>query len=409
MKKFKDINARNAFFIGGLCAISYMTVYIGRNMLSATTPQIIDSDGYTTKYIGAVSSLFFAFYAIGQLINGMIGDKIKAKYMLGCGLAFAGICNAIFPYIIDQPLTSRIVYGISGFFLSMIYAPMVKLVAENTKPIYTIRCSMAYDFAANFGTPVAGMIAALFVWKSAFRVSSIALIFMGIMCLTLFGYMEKCGVVKWSQYRQEKEKGVLSGIKTLIKRRIVKFVLIAIVTGVVRTSVMFWLPTYIAQYLGFTAQRAASIFTVASVVVSMATFVAVFVYERLRRNMDLTILVAFLSAVVCFLLTYLIKLPVINIIFLVVGILSSNVASSMMWSRYCPSLRETGLVSSATGFLDFISYMAAAATSTIFANAVSAIGWRNLVLVWVVLMVLGVVIAIPGTKLCKGEKVWHET
>ena len=409
MKKFKDINARNAFFIGGLCAVSYLTVYIGRNMLSATTPQIIDSDGYTTEYIGTVSSLFFAFYAIGQLINGMIGEKIKAKYMLGFGLTLTGICNGIFPYIIDQPLTARIVYGISGFFLSMIYAPMVKLVSENTKPIYTIRCSMAYDFAANFGTPVAGMIAALLVWKSAFGVSSMALIFMGIMCLTLIGRMEKSGLVKWSQYRQEKEKGGLSGIRTLIKRRILKFALVAIVTGLVRISVMFWLPTYIAQYLGFTAKRSASIFTVSSVVVSMATFVAVFVYERLQRNMDLTILIAFASAVGCFLLVYLIKLPVINIIFLVVGILSSNVASSMMWNRYCPSLRETGLVSSATGFLNFISYMSAAASSKIFGNAVSDIGWKNLVLVWVALMILGVLIAIPGTKLRKGEKVWHET
>lgn len=52
-------------------------------------------------------------------------------------------------------------------------------------------------------------------------------------------------------------------------------------------------------------------------------------------------------------------------------------------------------LSSATGFLDFMSYMAAAASSTIFANAVSVIGWGNLILVCFALMVFGVIISLP--------------
>ena len=53
------------------------------------------------------------------------------------------------------------------------------------------------------------------------------------------------------------------------------------------------------------------------------------------------------------------------------------------------------MVSSATGFLDFMSYVAAAASSTIFANAVSVIGWENLILVWLSLMIFGVIISLP--------------
>jgi len=73
----------------------------------------------------------------------------------------------------------------------------------------------------------------------------------------------------------------------------------------------------------------------------------------------------------------------------------------MLWSRYCPSLRDTGMVSSATGFLDFLSYMAAAAANLIFANAASAIGWGNLILVWLGLMIVGVVIMLPYDRLKK--------
>ena len=66
----------------------------------------------------------------------------------------------------------------------------------------------------------------------------------------------------------------------------------------------------------------------------------------------------------------------------------------MLWSVYCPSLKDTGIVSGATGFLDFMSYMAAAASSTIFANSVSTIGWGNLILVWMALMLVGVATAL---------------
>ena len=72
------------------------------------------------------------------------------------------------------------------------------------------------------------------------------------------------------------------------------------------------------------------------------------------------------------------KNPWLNIVLIVLAIMASNGAATMIWSRYCPGLRDTGMVSAATGFLDFVSYMAAAVSSTLFANAVSGIGWSNL-------------------------------
>ena len=83
--KLKDIKVRNAILIGGLCSISYLAVYIARNMLSAVSPQMIEK-GFSTEFIGSISSLYFILYAVGQLINGVIGDKIKARYMISLGL-----------------------------------------------------------------------------------------------------------------------------------------------------------------------------------------------------------------------------------------------------------------------------------------------------------------------------------
>jgi hypothetical protein len=103
----------------------------------------------------------------------------------------------------------------------------------------------------------------------------------------------------------------------------------------------------------------------------------------------------FLSAALFFGLTFLVNIAAVNIIFLVLAIMSSNGAACLLWSRYCPSLRDTGMVSSATGFLDFLSYMAAALANVLFASAITDIGWGNLILVWASLTAVGALIAFP--------------
>lgn len=390
--------AKKALMLGSMCSLSYLAVYIARNILGAVSPQMEATGAFTKESIGMLSSIYFTCYACGQLINGMIGEKIKSKYMISFGLIFAGICNFLLPTLSDSLIATYISYGATGFFLSMIYAPMTKTVAENTEPIYATRCSLGYTFASFFGSPLAGILAALMTWQLVFFTSSGVLITMGVICFAAFTVFEKKGLIQYGQYKPAKNT---NNIGVLIKHRIIRFTLIAVLTGIVRTSVVFWLTTYFSEHLGFAPDAAAGIFTVATFIISASAFVAVFTYERLKRNMDLTILLAFCVSAISFLLVFLVKNPVANVGFIVLAILANNCAASMLWSRYCPSLRDTGMVSSATGFLDFMGYMAASVSSSLFANAVGAIGWGNLILIWAGLMGLGAVVMLPVGKLKK--------
>lgn len=396
MNAIHNEKVRNAILIGTLCSLSYLAVYFARNILSAVTPQLLEQEVFTTEFIGSVSSVYFMCYAVGQLINGAIGDKIKARYMISFGLILAGVCNFGFANLTESPVGIQVVYGMTGFFLSMIYGPMTKVVAENIDPVYAVRCGLGYMFSSFFGTPMAGIVAAFLAWQSVFLVSSVALVVMGAACFAVILLFEKKGLIRYGQYQRKKEKG--TGVRELFRYKIVKFTFVSFITGIVRTSVVFWLPTFISQYLGFGADRAAGVFTVATFVISMTAFVAVFVYERLKRNMEKTILLGFSVSAVAFMSVYLVKIPAVNIVLMVIAIMASNSAASIMYNRYCPGLRDTGMVSSVTGFLDFVSYMAAAASSSIFANAVSVIGWENLILVWGGLMIAGVLIALPYRK-----------
>ena len=195
---FKNKKVMNAIYIGFLCSVSYLAVYFARNILGTVTPQMLDG-GYAEEYIGKVSSVYFIFYAVGQLINGAIGDKVKARYMISIGLLMAGITNFMFAQLAgNHPTLSMVIYGMTGFFLAMIYGPMTKVVAENTEPIYATRCSLGYTFASFFGSPLAGVAASLFAWQSVFTVSTVYLGIMAVICFGVFIVFEKMGIVKYN-------------------------------------------------------------------------------------------------------------------------------------------------------------------------------------------------------------------
>lgn len=385
--------AKNAFYLAIVCFISYLAVYFLRNVLGTVTPQMIEGGNFTTEHIGTLSSVFFICYAIGQFINGIIGDKIKAKYMMSIGMLMGGVFNIAFVFVSESKIATVAAYGLVGFFLSMIYGPMTKVVSENVNLNYAHRCSLGYTFASFFGSPLAGMCAMFLSWSAVFIVGGSALIVIAVLVFGVFCLFEKKGIVTYGKYDKPKEQR--GGVKVLFRHQIVKYTLISVITGVVRTSVVFWMPTYLYQYLGYSQEKSALIFSIATVFISLAAFVALFLYELFKKDMDLTVFIQFIASTACFAAVYFVKQPVLNIVLLVLGILLSNSAATILWSYYCPDLRDTGMVSTATGFLDFMSYMAAAIANKVFPGAVDQIGWNGLILVWMALVAFGVLICIP--------------
>ena len=400
-------NAKKAIKIGSLCFFAYLAVYLARNILSTVTPAM-QAQGFTKDAIGLASSIYFYTYAVGQLINGIVGDKIKAKYMMSMGLAIAGVSNFLFSYLnmASQtygviPVGAYVAYACTGFGLAMIYGPMTKIVSENTEMPYTTRCSLGYTFASYFGSPVAGLLATFLAWNSVFAVSSGVLCSMAVVLFTSFTVFERKGIITYGRFKRTQKVGAKGNLKMLLDRHIVKFSMVSILTGVVRTSVMFWLPTYFAERLELGGERATLTYTVATLFISCGSFIVIFLYEKMGHNLDKTVLVMFSGAVVGFTLTYFVAVPAVNIVLIVLSIMSSNGAATMLWSRYCPGLRDTGMVSGVTGYLDFISYMAAATANIVFPFLIEkqAWPWERVVLIWIGLMIVGVLIALPWQRL----------
>ncbi|MBQ6946654.1 MAG: MFS transporter, partial [Clostridia bacterium] len=326
--------ARNAIILAAMCFVSYLAVYFLRNILSTVSPQMISSGEFTEDHIGLLSGIFFASYAVGQLINGILGDIIKAKYMLSIGLTMAGVCNIAFIWFKSSLTLTTIAYGLVGLFLSMIYAHMTKVVSENVNLNYAQRCSIGYTFSSFLGSPAAGMCAAYMSWHVLFYMGGGLLIAIGIAVYIFFLIVEKKKIVTYGNFKAEK-KSSGGSIKVLLQRQIVKFTVISVITGIVRTSVVFWLPTYLFQYLNFSEEQSALLFTLSTLFISLSAFLTMGIFELLKKDMDKTIFLSFVVSALAFLGAFFVKQQIVNIIFMILAIMMSNCATSMLWSYYC--------------------------------------------------------------------------
>lgn len=397
MNILKNKQVRHALMIGAISALSYWACYFARNILSVMSPQIVETTSITVEFIGTLSTANMLSYACGQLVNGIIGDKVKTKYMASGGLFLAGMGIAIVGKS-NSNMVMIIAYSFVGFSLSMLYAPLVKLISENTNSVHAIRCCLGLSLASLLGAPTAGIAALIFEWESAFVACGMTLVLIGVVFLVVIHSFEKRGIVSYTERKNVKRKH--SGVKILIEHEIVKYSFVSILTGIVRTSVVFWVPTYLSQYLGFPPGISATIFTVMSCAQASSPYINNLVlYERVfKRNRNAALLFMFAMSAIGFAMMFIVKNPVVNIVFTVVALVMNSGAADLLWSVYCPSLRKTGMVSSATGYLDFLSYMAAAVANLLFANAISIIGWGKLILVWAGLMSAGVLISLPWKK-----------
>lgn len=377
----------HAVLLTAPCVVAYLVVYLARNILSALTPGMLETGNYTMEYISTISTANMLCYAVGQLVNGIIGNKIKGSFMVGMGLLCGGLCSIGFAFS-DSLWLSAMLYGACGFFWSMLYAPMVRLISESVSPLYAPRCTIFLTIASFLGSPLAGVMALLFQWNVAFMISGGLQIAIGTGTLLMLLVLEKKGILVST--RRVAERAGEGGFRVLLKRRILRFSLVAIITGIVKNTVVFWIPTYFNQYLGFSEELAVTVYSVVTLMMAVAPALNLSIYEKLmRRNIHRSITAMFAVGALAFCMMALIKNPIANVPFLVLALIANGGAATMLWNVYCPSLRDTGVVSGATGYLDFVSYMASAGANIFFPKMVGWIGWGGLIAVWCGFLVVG--------------------
>ncbi len=203
------IAAKKAFVIGGVSVATYVFNYVLRNMLSVLTPFMLreDATAYTVEYIALLSSLYMAFYAAGQLFNGVLGDRFSPKAMVLLGLLGGGAVSAAFPFL-PHGVLQMLCFAVLGYGLSMVRGPLMKIISENTAARHAQRICMFFSAASFAGPLIAGVFATLLQWRWAFVVAGSLTAAIGFSCFFVLSVPEKRGFpAAHAHQRNSHEKG----------------------------------------------------------------------------------------------------------------------------------------------------------------------------------------------------------
>ena len=186
-------DSRRAFGLFALCWALYGCSYLGRQNYSSVMAEMVIEGLMTKGQAGLVNTVFYVFYAAGQLINGMLGDKYSPRWMLFIGSCGAGLCNLLGP-MADSYAMILVLRALNGYFMAMLWPPMIRVFGQMLMPRdrvrYTIHMTSAMAAGSLGAYLLSSAMLALTGWQGAFVLPGILLVIMSVVWLVSFGRLE---------------------------------------------------------------------------------------------------------------------------------------------------------------------------------------------------------------------------
>lgn len=147
--------------------------------MSIAVPGIMKEFGYSKTALGAILTSLFIAYAIGQFVNGQLGDKFGARRFITIGLLVSGILNIVFGFTTAIG-AMMLVWGLNGYFQSMGWSPSVKTIANWFPPEKRGKMSgllgTSYQVGNAYSWALAGFVVGIMGWRWAFWIPGVIVI-----------------------------------------------------------------------------------------------------------------------------------------------------------------------------------------------------------------------------------------
>lgn len=395
-----DKNTQKAWRIGSFCIATYLASYVTRNILSVSTPEMIKEAFFTKEYTGLLSSICFIFYAVGQLINGFIGDRVHPKYMIIMGLGISSVSTFVIP-IFDNRILHFTAFALIGFGLSMLRGPLMKVISENTAATHARMICTLFSMAGFAGPLIASILSIFFKWRAVFTATGVISVIITVLAVAAITTLEKRGEIK---FVPKCDKGIAGILNVFKLEDFIFYMLISSIGEIAGSSITFWIPTYTTEHLGFSNDAASTIYSVVYFSTLFTPFITLLIYEKLIRNGIKLALVMYVISAVFFIAVRFTAAPVLNVSMLIIAKMAAAAASSIVWSAYIPGLARSGKVSSANGVIDAAGYAMASLANVLFSTFVGRLGWGGIVNMWYIIMLIGAAVSFIKLIMKKKQK-----
>ena len=369
--------------------ITYASFYLLRVNMSVAIPGIIEEFGISKTSIGWVLTALFAAYAIGQFVNGQLGDKFSAKKIVAFGLLGSAILNVIFGFTNGFLAGMILIWALNGFFQSMGWAPTVKIVS-NWFPVHERgRASgilgSSYQIGNVASWALTGFVVGLLGWRWAFWVPAIITLFLVInWSLKIKEKAEDLGFEPVEISR--KSNGLRDTIRTTLRNKgvwITAFGLFGL--NIVRYGFLSWAPTYFFEVQKAAVSLAAYKALIFPIAGSVGALSAGWFSDKFFRSKRAPMAIAMLLILILAILFFP-KIPanfwVLSLIVLAIIGFTTYGPHMMMVTALPMDLGTKEMTSSATGFIDGFGYIGAALTGAGTGFLLDKFGWNYAFYFW---------------------------
>ena len=387
--------------IFGYCWMAYAISYLCRSNVSIALTPMMEQLGWDKTQAGMIGTVFFWVYALGQLVNGYLGDKIAPKYYMITGMAITTAAN------LAMGLTSSLglavfFWGLNGFGLSMLWGPVMRMITQWFAPeqrgnVILLSYSSIAGFFVAWG--LLGALLSVVSWRWAFWIPSVVMaVFALLWMLQVKNSPTQVGMVDYSLQKEEssvvsadtsKTDGdeVVSNVKLsslILKEGLILVSLMCLIQGFIKESISYWTPTILSETAGSLGSQIASLF---SVVLPLANTFGIFFLGWCNKKfgyqskcpLKILLLLCVLSGL-CLLLFY--RNFWCIVVFMSLLSMLMHGVNTVLLSFIPLAFAKYNKISGVSGFLNFTCYMGATVGGVLSGFMSDRLGWVGVFLVW---------------------------
>lgn len=374
-----------------LFACTYMVSYLTRINYGTIISAMVSQTGFSKDSLSMALTGSFITYGAGQIVSGIVGDRISPKKLVSCGLAVTVLMNILLPFC-GNPWLMCAVWCVNGFAQSFMWPPIVRLMStllsERDYQTASVRVSWGSSVGTIFLYLLSPLILAILPWKWVFWLCAI-----GGAAMLLFWLRSAPDV---PAYTKQKSNGTQKqGCVGIFSPLVIAIMSAIALQGMLRDGVTTWMPSYISET--YNLSSGISIFS--GVLLPLFGIASFYIASRIYGG-------KLKSPVTCSTIIFAVgSIAALGLFFLngasaVGSVLLSALLTGCMHGvnllLICmvpPFFKSQGNVSTVSGVLNACTYVGSAVSTYGIARLSGSIGWRNTVFVWFL-------IALGGTVLC---------
>lgn len=393
-----------------LCWFAYALIYFGRVNLSIAVPQLVDHFSSSETKIGMLGSLFFWFYALGQLLSCAISDRINSKLLIFIGLITTGVTNLLFSFS-NVLVFSMVLWALNGIGQSLLWGNIVKTSGkwfspkQYTKVMVGLNTSMVLGYIMGWGG--CGVIVKYFSWRAVFLTPGLILIVFA-MLWALFA-KEKPSDVNIviddiDEYTEKIEVGHISQIsykQLFIGSGLIFVILACVAQSMVKEGIGVWAPSMITQIYKVDMTSATGYVLFIPIMNLFGILASGEINKRFKNKDEISTVILFLAAIISLGILGLFPASGFLLGVLCLGICSAAMygANTMLLGTLPIRYAKYGRAAFVTGFLNFCSYLGAGVSSTLVGVLADlGFGYTGTFLIWAIITLVATISLIISIK-----------